>query len=86
CSKCGIIDKSSRRHRGLYICKSCGWYIHADVNGAYNIVGKIDNSITGNKVVKQIAKQDIKQVSPPGSFVSTGSSDGVIPPKRLRLR
>jgi len=40
CSTCGIIRKSNRKHRGLYVCKKCGNVINADVNGAKNILKK----------------------------------------------
>jgi IS605 OrfB family transposase len=36
CHACGKILASNRRHRGWYTC-SCGWKVHADVNGAFNI-------------------------------------------------
>ncbi len=38
CCICGTICKSSRVHRGLYICNQCGAVINADVNGAINIL------------------------------------------------
>ena len=38
CSQCNTINKSSRVHRGLYVCKQCGAVINADVNGAINIL------------------------------------------------
>jgi putative transposase len=37
CSKCGIVKKSNRKHRGLYRCK-CGNQMNADINGATNIL------------------------------------------------
>lgn len=40
CSVCGAIRKGNRKHRGLYICKSCGAELNADVNGARNILKK----------------------------------------------
>jgi putative transposase len=40
CCACNTRDKSSRVHRGLYVCKHCGAVIHADVNGAINILKK----------------------------------------------
>jgi putative transposase len=39
CSKCGIVKKSNRKHRGLYRCK-CGNQMNADINGATNILKK----------------------------------------------
>ena len=40
CSVCDTRDKAGRVHRGLYVCKHCGAVIHADVNGAVNILKK----------------------------------------------
>ena len=40
CSQCGIIRKANRKYRGLYICKSCGLKINADVNASQNILKK----------------------------------------------
>jgi putative transposase len=40
CSSCGIIRKSNRRKRGLYVCKACGSIMNADANGAKNILDK----------------------------------------------
>ncbi len=40
CCVCNTRDKASRVHRGLYVCKHCGAVIHADVNGAINILKK----------------------------------------------
>jgi len=34
CSKCGDNTKSNRKHRGLYVCQSCGLVGNADCNGA----------------------------------------------------
>ena len=38
CCKCNTVNKASRKHRGLYICKNCGAVMNADVNGAVNIL------------------------------------------------
>jgi putative transposase len=40
CSACGTVDKSSRVHRGLYVCRECGAVMHADINAAVNILRK----------------------------------------------
>ena len=39
CCKCGVVKKSNRKTRGLYIC-DCGNHINADRNGANNILTK----------------------------------------------
>jgi len=40
CSFCGILKKSNRKHRGLYVCKTCGTVLNADVNASINIMKK----------------------------------------------
>ena len=40
CSICGTVRKSNRKHRGLYVCKTCGSVMNADVNSAKNILKK----------------------------------------------
>ncbi len=51
CSRCGVVDKSNRKHRGLYVCKKCGNVLNADINGAINILLKV----AGESVKEQIA-------------------------------
>lgn len=38
CSKCGTIDKSSRKSQARFECQGCGHVDHADVNAAKNIL------------------------------------------------
>ena len=40
CSSCGVVRKSNRKYRGLYICKNCGVVLNADVNASRNILQK----------------------------------------------
>jgi len=40
CSSCGVIRKSNRQYRGLYVCKDCGMVLNADVNASINILQK----------------------------------------------
>ena len=40
CSSCGIIKKSNRKYRGLYVCSECGSVLNADVNASKNILKK----------------------------------------------
>jgi putative transposase len=37
CPKCGHIEEGNRLTRGLFLCRSCGHFDHADVVGAANI-------------------------------------------------
>jgi putative transposase len=41
CSSCEVVDGSNRTQRGLYECSNCGVRLHADVNGACNILQKV---------------------------------------------
>ncbi|KXB00482.1 hypothetical protein AKJ48_01285 [candidate division MSBL1 archaeon SCGC-AAA261O19] len=41
CPRCGVIDRKNRVERGLYKCSNCGFTIHADVNGALNLLQKV---------------------------------------------
>jgi IS605 OrfB family transposase len=40
CRKCNYIDKENRVNRDEFECQECGYPVHADVNGAYNIATK----------------------------------------------
>ena len=40
CSWCGVIKKSNRKYRGLYVCQDCGTVLNADVNASKNILHK----------------------------------------------
>src|SRR5262245_59910584 len=37
CPKCGHIDEGNRTARGLFLCRACGHFDHADIVGATNI-------------------------------------------------
>ncbi len=37
CPECGHIDKGNRLVRGIFLCRQCGYFGHADVAGAINI-------------------------------------------------
>lgn len=38
CSECGTIDKLSRESQAAFVCRHCGFEIHADHNAAINIL------------------------------------------------
>jgi IS605 OrfB family transposase len=40
CSRCGHIARNNRRSRDLFVCRVCGYTLHADLNGARNIAAK----------------------------------------------
>ncbi|AEM79962.1 LOW QUALITY PROTEIN: hypothetical protein Thewi_2638 [Thermoanaerobacter wiegelii Rt8.B1] len=50
CSRCGVVRRSNRKYRGLYVCKECGYVLNADINGAINILEKV----AGESAMKQI--------------------------------
>lgn len=37
CSRCGYQHRSNRRSQSLFLCRSCGYHLNADLNAAYNI-------------------------------------------------
>src|SRR5262245_40744190 len=37
CPKCGHIEEGNRPTRGLFLCRLCGYFDHADIVGATNI-------------------------------------------------
>jgi IS605 OrfB family transposase len=37
CNECGHIERANRRSQSEFVCKSCGYIAHADVNAAKNI-------------------------------------------------
>jgi putative transposase len=40
CSRCGHTARNNRRSRDLFVCRACGFSLHADLNGARNIAAK----------------------------------------------
>ena len=40
CSCCGHIARNNRRSRGRFVCRACGFELHADLNAARNIAAK----------------------------------------------
>jgi putative transposase len=40
CSECGHTERGNRRSRGIFWCKVCGHFAHADINAAKNISWK----------------------------------------------
>ncbi|MHA1917862.1 MAG: RNA-guided endonuclease InsQ/TnpB family protein, partial [Candidatus Ranarchaeia archaeon] len=41
CSCCGVVDKSNRKYRGLYVCSVCDCVLNTDVNASKNILRKV---------------------------------------------
>src|SRR6266542_5581819 len=40
CSCCGHTARNNRRSRGRFVCRKCGFELHADLNAARNIAAK----------------------------------------------
>jgi IS605 OrfB family transposase len=40
CSRCGYTARTSRRSRARFVCRKCGYELHADLNAARNIAAK----------------------------------------------
>jgi putative transposase len=45
CSRCGHTARNNRRSRGQFVCRVCGYELHADLNAARNIAAKYHASI-----------------------------------------
>jgi putative transposase len=65
CFACGHTERGNRRSRGIFWCKTCGHFEHADVNAAKNIswkasvnrlnVSETKGSVDAFKVQRQAA-------------------------------
>ncbi len=45
CSCCGHTARNNRRSRGRFVCRKCGYELHADLNAARNIAAKYHASV-----------------------------------------
>ena len=61
CSGCGIIKKTNRRSRGLYLCSSCGLRLNADFNAAINIRNRFP---LDKQVVPSVSSSSVCSVLP----------------------
>jgi putative transposase len=57
CSKCGHQHRSNRRSQSLFLCRTCGYCLNADLNASVNIRSKylasIGTSFAGGLAVKE---------------------------------
>lgn len=67
CSKCGHIEKTSRKNQETFICKECGYEINADLNAAVNIKVRVAETEFRNALLKQ---------TPTGSYLPSTSITG----------
>jgi len=45
CSACGHTARNNRRSRGRFVCRACGFELHADLNASRNIAAKYHASL-----------------------------------------
>lgn len=45
CSCCGHVARTNRRSRGRFVCRKCGYELHADLNAARNIAATYHASV-----------------------------------------
>jgi putative transposase len=45
CSRCGHTARNNRRSRGRFVCRACGFELHADLNASRNIAAKYHASV-----------------------------------------
>ena len=57
CSRCRQSARNNRRSRGRFVCRKCGFELHADLNAARNIAAKYHTSVArcdaGGLIVNQ---------------------------------
>jgi IS605 OrfB family transposase len=57
CSCCGHVARNNRRSRGRFVCRRCGFELHADLNAARTIAAKYHASVAlcgaGGLIVNQ---------------------------------
>ncbi|HYT36019.1 MAG TPA: transposase [Ktedonobacteraceae bacterium] len=67
CSKCGYQARNNRRSQSLFLCRSCGYQLNADLNAAQNIRDKhlaslasLGTSLAGGQSVKLPIVSDLR--------------------------
>jgi putative transposase len=68
CSRCGYQHRANRRSPSLFLCRQCGYQLHADLNAAYNIREKYLASLAqdGTSVLSGPTCQAASRVHPSG--------------------
>ncbi len=65
CSRCGHTHKSNRKSQSLFLCRSCGYQLNADLNASYNIRNKHLVSI-GKPLAGGLPSTSLMSQSPQG--------------------
>jgi transposase len=50
CSTCGYQARNNRRSQGLFLCRTCGYCLNADLNASYNIREKYITSLADSGI------------------------------------
>ena len=71
CSRCKHQARNNRRSQSLFLCRQCGYCLHADLNASYNIRDKhlaiLGTSLDGGSPVKRPLVSDLRvQEQAPG--------------------
>ncbi len=65
CSCCGHVARNNRRSRGRFVCRVCGFELHADLNAARNIAAKYHASVARRDAGGLSVNQPIVPTSTP---------------------
>lgn len=66
CNVCKVVDPNSRKSQAVFVCTSCGWQAHADVNAACNIAAGLAVTARGDMgAVAQSVKRELQHAGPP---------------------
>jgi putative transposase len=72
CSCCGHTARNNRRSRGRFVCRACGFELHADLNAARNIAAKYHAgsgiSGSGGLIVNQPIVSDLRVETQAAAF------------------
>jgi putative transposase len=64
CSKCGYQARNNRRSQSLFLCRSCGYCLNADLNASSNIkykyLASLGTSLAGGQPVKLPIVSDLR--------------------------
>ena len=65
CSCCGYVARNNRRSRGRFVCRVCGFELHADLNAARTIAAKYHASVARRDAGRLPVNQPIVSVLVP---------------------
>jgi putative transposase len=65
CSRCGYIARNNRRSQSLFLCRTCGYCLNADLNGAKNVREKYLTSLAKEGMPSLVGRPSSGLLSPP---------------------